>query len=250
MSPRTLDADAFGQRENDILECALNFISQEGIAALTMDKLVKALPYSKGTVYNHFSGKEDLLLALCNRGMKILAEMFDRAATYDGIPRERALCMFFAYMLYAKLSPTQFMLVLTAKTDSVTKKASVTRQNEHLELEGRLIKPAVEIFANAQKQGELNPPIPLTLQQITFICWSQSFGTNALLNADTDRCSARQGMLIEEETMNGMHILLDGLNFFPRSDQHDWSALIKRIKTDIFQTEIQQLAQMGVVLAI
>lgn len=250
MSPRILDHQTQLDRENTLLDCAHAFIQRENIATLTIDKLVKELPFSKGTVYNHFSSKEDLLLGLCNRGMTILAEMFNRASHYNGIPRERGLAIHFAYMLYAKLYPTLFMLVLTAKTSNITDKASAARQDEHLQLEGLLIGPIVSIFQDSLAKGEINPPVPMTLEQLSFACWSLSFGTNALLLQNIEHCGTRSTLVVERELMNNVNILFDGFRFRPLTQEFDWTKTLAKLKTMTFHQEITELKDRGYILAI
>lgn len=250
MSPRVLDQQAQLDRENIILDCAHAFIQRENIAALTIDKLVKELTFSKGTVYNHFTGKEDLLLGLCNRGMSILAEMFSRANTFDGIPRERGLAIHFAYMLYAKLHPTLFMLVLTAKTSNITDKASTTRQDEHLKLEGQLFSPIVSVFQDSLAKGEISPPTPMTLEQLSFACWSLSFGTNALLLQKIEHCRTRSNLVVERELLNNVNILFDGLRFQPFTQEFDWASTLSKLKNVTFHQEITQLKGRGYILTL
>lgn len=245
MSPRILDSETHLQRENQILDCALQFIEQHSIAQLTIDKLVKELPFSKGTVYNHFSGKEDLLLALCNRSMRVIADLFSRAVGWDGTPRELGLSIHFAYMLYAKLRPTQFMLVLTAKSSSVTEKASVECHNEHIALEGQLIGPVIKVFQQAFERNEINPPMSLGYEQLAFSCWSMSFGINALLLQDIDQCSARSGLIVEQELINNVNILFDGLQLQPLTRDFDWQNTVKHLKEHVFKKEVAQLAERG-----
>ncbi|HBR95850.1 MAG TPA: TetR/AcrR family transcriptional regulator [Gammaproteobacteria bacterium] len=250
MSPRALGKQQQFDRENLIMDCALELIERDGIGVLTMDKLVAELPYSKGTVYNHFTSKEDLLLALCNRSMDVLATLFLKSEAFEGLLREKALAVFFAYMLYARLHPTQFMLVITAKSAQVTEKASCCRTDEHVQLESKLVDPILRIFEQALAEGVLCPPPGLSLEQLVFYCWSLGFGANALLLQGVDRCTTRSELVVEKEMLHGSNILFDGLGFQPATSEFDWSDTIQRLKRDIFFEEVKQLESHGVVLAI
>ena len=101
MAPRLLDEKSLRAREQQIIDAAIDFIQKHGVENLTMDKVVNAVPFSKGTVYKHFLGKEDLMLAISNHSMAILAELFCRAAQFNGCPRERMMLVNFSYLLYA-----------------------------------------------------------------------------------------------------------------------------------------------------
>ena len=57
------------KRESALLDITQAIIDEVGYAHFNMDALVRASDVSKGTVYNHFTSKEDCLAALCCRGM-------------------------------------------------------------------------------------------------------------------------------------------------------------------------------------
>ncbi len=245
MSPRVLNEETQTERENIILDQTLRFVQTEGIAALTIDKLVSELPYSKGTVYNHFTGKEDLLLGLCNRGMSRLAELFELAESYEGNNREQGLAILFAYMLYARLYPTQFMLVITAKSSNLTDKVSPPRNEEHIQLEGKLLNPAANVFRRALDAGEIDPPMALSIEQLAFACWSLVFGTNALLLQDVECCGTRSQLLVEREMINNINLMFDGMRFRPFTNEFDWSKTISNLKKHTYKKEIELLKARG-----
>ncbi len=55
------------QREAYLLDVARKMLMEHGFSGLSMDRLAEATEYSKGTVYQHFSTKEDLVAALAVR---------------------------------------------------------------------------------------------------------------------------------------------------------------------------------------
>ncbi len=76
-------------REGRILEVARAMIVQDGYHGLSMDRIAEALEYSKGTIYQHFSCKEDILMALVNQAVECRLDLFRRAAAIRGRSRER-----------------------------------------------------------------------------------------------------------------------------------------------------------------
>ena len=76
-------------REGRILEVARSMIVQDGYHGLSMDRIAEALEYSKGTIYQHFSCKEEILMALVNQAMERRLDLFRRAAAFRGV-RENA----------------------------------------------------------------------------------------------------------------------------------------------------------------
>lgn len=241
MSPKVIDHCALEAREEEIMVTALAIMTELGVAGLTIDKVVAKLPYSKGTVYNHFTCKEDLLTGLCNRSVKNLAKLFCRAVHFDGTSRERMFSIGYAYMLHSLLNPTEFMLVISAKTPAVREKSTEKRQEEHLALESKLLGSILEIITSGLASGELNLQAHLSPAQVAFSLWSMSFGTIALLHETLDRCSVRTEMNLERELINHSNLLLDGLNWKPYTQDHDWSETIQKFKTQLFSDEVEQL---------
>lgn len=243
MSPKIIDEATLEAREEEIMRTALEIISELGVAGLTIDKVVSQLPYSKGTVYNHFTCKEDLLTGLCNRSVKSVAALFERAITFDGSSRAKMLAVGYAYMLHSMLNPTEFMLVISAKTPSVREKSTERRQEEHVALENRLLGGLLQVISNGLASGELQLLPHLSPAQVAFSLWSMSFGTIALLHETLDRCSVRIEMQLERELVNHCNILLDGLNWQPYTQDHNWMDTIDHFKNELFASEVEQLRE-------
>jgi len=242
MSPKLIDESTLQAREANILEAAQALINQIGATAMTMDKVVARVPYSKGTVYNHFSSKEDLLIGLCNDSMRNLISMFQRAMSIDTCSRDKMLAVAFAYMLYAYLYPDKFMLVITAKTPSVSDKASPERQAEHLALENSLLELASTTIVQGIEDNQLSLPAGMTTEHVTFAFWSSAFGTISLLSEKVERCTAREEMLLEQAIIMNCNLLLDGLNWSPRTESERTHRVIQQLKDDIFSPEMALVA--------
>ncbi len=63
-------------REQAIINAAEQVIFSKGVENATMDEIAEAADLSKGTLYYYFKNKEDLYLAINNRGMEYLNSRF------------------------------------------------------------------------------------------------------------------------------------------------------------------------------
>ncbi|WP_432472875.1 TetR/AcrR family transcriptional regulator [Amphritea sp. HPY] len=241
MSPRYVDPEILQERENILLDQALLLLQQQGVEGLTMDKLVKQVPFSKGTVYGHFSGKEDLLLGLCNRGMGIMCSLFARAAAFEGSSRDRMLAIHFAYLLYSRLYPMMFMLVITAKSPGITEKASEKQRAAHLQLEARLSGSIITTIEQGLSGQECMNPGNLSIEQIAFANWSAAFGSIALLSKDIEQCGVRAQLQSDQALITNISLLLDGLQWRPLMSEFDYSLTLERLKTGLFAAEMEEL---------
>jgi AcrR family transcriptional regulator len=245
MSPKVFSRQEKDSREQEMLGLAKGIICNEGEAALTIDKLVKKLPYSKGTVYNHFISKEDIILALCNAHMAQVASVFTRALTFNGNSREKALAVHVGSLLNAQANPQDFMIGVTVKTAVCTSKASEFRRQQHQQTEVSLLSPIFAHYQAAVDAGECELPVGMKIEQLAFACWSVDFGTQILLMGDNDTCSVRSQLDVERELINGINLIHDGMGWQPLARHFDWKRSVRRMKEEIFAHEMAQIARLA-----
>lgn len=245
MSPRPLDKQSLLVRELQIIEAALELLSEIDISLLTMDKVVAQVPYSKGTVYNHFTSKEDLLAGIANHALRTMVGLFQRALAYEGSSRERYMAMQFAYLLWSLLNPTLFRTCICAKSPAVWGKTSAERMEEHQMLEQKMMAVWHEIIDIGLAEGCFTMPAHMNKQQVAFSGWAGGYGTIMLLNDDIETCAGRNGLYLEREYFNSMNIYMDGLAWGPMSSEKDYRQVIQRILDDTFSDEVKELRSRG-----
>jgi len=235
-------------RKEMIIDAALEIMAAQGVAALTMDKVVAKLPCSKGTVYNHFSCKEDLLMGIGDKALTVLFGFFKRAITFDGNSREKALAVNLSYLIYALLHNDLFQSFIAIKSPTVYNKVSAEKKIQHDKLELKLLSLCNEVINQALKNGDINNPNNLTEQQISFALWAMNFGTITLLGKDIAHCEGSSGLEVEREYLNHNNILFDGLAWLPLQKDFDYRQSAKKILTQLFSQEIALIAQSGRIL--
>lgn len=227
-------------RQNELVDLALDIIETDGISGLTMDKLTSDSDYSKGTIYNHFAGKEDVLCAISIQCLDELNNLFTRAIKFNGNTREKLIAVQFAYLLYSQLKPTQFMCVLSCKTSAVAEKTSENFNQISLDKEIELMALLNQLVHEAVKHGDLTLTGTASAESITFSNWASSFGTlSLLLRADASHLIKQ--LNLQQTFLNNICINLDGLNWKPLSQDFDYQQTVQRIKDEIFASEIQLL---------
>lgn len=244
MSPKIFSQEEKDARELEMLTCAKEIIRTQGEANLTIDKLVKMLPYSKGTVYNHFKNKEDIMVAISMHHMKSVSDIFVRALSFNGNSREKALAIHIGSLLHAQAYPEDFMIGVTCKTAGCTMKGSDERQNQQQQTESSLVAPIFAHFKKALEAGECSPPDHMSVEQLAFACWSADFGTQVLLMGDFQGCSVRSSLDLERELINTINLIHDGMHWHPLAKDFDWQASVKRIKEEIFSDEVAKIERL------
>lgn len=214
-------------REEELIDLAVEIIANEGPGSLTLEKLTSRSAYSKGTIYNHFSSKEDCLSALCCRAVSSIMTFFQQAVEFDGNLREKALAIHYAYQLYSRIHPTLFQVVLISKSPGVRDKTSDKRVECMDLLENQVNDFSDSMFQHALQQGEINNP-HVTVETASFANWAMSFGTLALASSAAEATAVSR---LDQETilLNNVNLLLDGMGWSPLSSEWDYCDSWKRI---------------------
>lgn len=245
MSPKIIDEQSLIAREQEILDAAIELIAENGVENLTMDKVVAKVSYSKGTVYKHFVGKEDVVLAISNKAMRVMSELFCRAANYQGVARERMLLLNFSYLIYAILHPALFHSAICARSPNVYGKSSDARLAEQEGLEMKLLGAIHSIVESGATVGELTIPSYMNVQQLCFANWSGSFGVISLLSGEVEQCSGRTDLVVERELFIQNNVFFDGLQWAPLANDHDYKAALTTALEQVFPNELAALAKLG-----
>jgi len=236
-SPR--QEEKWRKREDQLLDQVQQIIDDVGFAQFNMDGLVRASDVSKGTVYNHFSSKEDCLAALCCRGMTELKDMFLRAQAFDGTPREKALAIHYAYRLHLKLHPAMSMALVTARTAAFVEKTSPQRSAIMRHNDETLFAIAYQVIDMAVQAGDLEITDDLNETVITFMTWATSYGINMLEDTGFEHTISQ---LLEKRNIAliGANVLMDGIGMRPLSKDWDYRASWQRIAEEVFPEESQR----------
>lgn len=109
-------------REDLFLDRARRLFLQRGYHGLTMDRIASATGYSRGTIYQHFTCKEEIIVSLVNRCMEQRLAMIERASTFSGRPRERMQAVGEAVELYARLHTEELRILYNGNTEAIVQK--------------------------------------------------------------------------------------------------------------------------------
>ncbi|ROV60698.1 TetR/AcrR family transcriptional regulator [Vibrio ponticus] len=235
---------AIADREVELVLLAKSLVQEQGFSNLTMDKLTALSAYSKGTIYNHFCSKEDVIIALCIHTLKAEAMLFARAQQFAGNSREQVVAMHVSYRIFARMEPVLSTCAIMAKSPWVLEKASPERVKQMNDLEEQVISYADGLVQNAVKAGDLRFTAGIGSDSIVFANWSIAFGSNALAqNASQSHCISR--LQDPFTVLNNANMLLDGLNWKPLSSEWDYRKTWQRVEQELFKEEIEYLQSVG-----
>lgn len=219
MNTKTRRQREFEQRELLFLETASEIIRSDGVSACTMDKIAELTEYAKGTVYKHFTSKEDILCGLCVERLSKGVEMFAHALLIEGGTRQKMVAIGLSYQLFTNKYPEEFDLLIAARTNNIREKASPSRIQQMEQIDGTCQQIIHSIIEQAITQGDLTLPKGMQVVDLGFGLWAASFGLLALSQAD-GLVGGFMPTDVEHQLVSHMDCLLDGYGWQPLSSQH------------------------------
>ena len=229
------------EREARILDVAREMLLEHGYHGLSMDRIAESLEYSKGTIYQHFPCKEEILLALANQALEGRCAMFRRAAAFRGRPRERIMAIGQAYEAFVRLFPHHFQVEQVIRLSSVWEKTSSERRETAKIFETECVGVVGGIVRDAVAAGDLQLPADVPAEHVVFGLWTMAFGAFTLLasGAALDRVGINDPLAALRQNYNA---LLDGFGWRPLASELDQATVIERIHREVLAEEWQKLA--------
>lgn len=84
----------FSERQLEIIEAAGKILTVAGVGGLTTKKLAKEMGFSEAAIYRHFSGKEEILIALLEFLCKNMDQRLEMAIQEGGDPESKFRSVF------------------------------------------------------------------------------------------------------------------------------------------------------------
>jgi len=221
------------QREARILAVALPMVIQDGYHGLSMDRIASELKLSKGTIYNHFSCKEEIVISLAVETTTKRMEMFCRAAQFQGCSRFRMLAIAEAAERFVRQSPEHFKFEEILRLGSIWEKTSEKRRSIVRGCETSCMGTVAGIVRDAIANADLNLPKNISPEELVFGLWALTSGAYSII--ETSESLGIWGLNEPYETVRAhTSVLLDGYKWLPLSSDFDRNQLLKRIGSEVF----------------
>ncbi|NGZ76187.1 TetR/AcrR family transcriptional regulator [Saccharibacillus alkalitolerans] len=103
-------SDKSAERKHTIFAVALSLFSERGIKATSMQDIAERCGFSKGTLYQHFRSKEELIRYIHEYAIGMLQEKLESAAADDRSARETLLAQI-EVLLHSLIEFKSFMMM-------------------------------------------------------------------------------------------------------------------------------------------
>lgn len=162
---------------DNLCAAAMRVITACGVDNLTMDKVAEAAGVAKGTIYNYFKNKDDLLAKTENALLDPIVKRINAIAAADSAPlsglREIAGLILEHFSRYQKV----LILIHEARI------SGILGDRERFEKREKVISAVEKIIAPAMRRGELRPFCPRIVAEI-FIGMIMSINISKIISGD------------------------------------------------------------------
>ncbi len=228
------------ERGQRVLEAARKMLLSDGYHGLSMDRIADRLEYSKGTIYNHFACKEEILLALMEQTAEQRLSLFGRAAVFRGGSRDRIWAVGVAAELFVRLYPEHFQVEQIVRSNSIWEKTSAERRAVVRSCEQRCVDLVGGVVRDAIASDDLHLPADSTPEDLVFGLWSLTHGAFSIIA--TTQTLPELGVHDPYPTVR-RHLakLLDGYAWRPLSDETDTETIRQHILDEVFPHESRRI---------
>ena len=228
------------EREAKILQLARGMLREVGYLGLSMDRIAAEMEYSKGTIYQHFPNKEEIILALANEALEKRTSMFELAVTWSGAKtaRDRMAAIGAAAEVFVERYPQHFAVEQIVRSASIWEKTSEERRQFMQACEGRCMQIVGGIVREGLEHGDLALPAGRSPEDLVFGLWSLNFGAYTILtssdsleeNGVTDPIAALR---------QNQNLMLDGYHWQPLSSGQissgkNYNETFDQVKREVF----------------
>ena len=223
-------------REARILSVARQQLVEGGYLGLNMDRIAVQIEYSKGTIYQHFRNKEEILLALATDALDTRVRMFRAAAAMEGPHRVRLATVGAAAEAFVEHYPYHFMVEQIVRAASIWEKTSPERRRLMESCELQCMTTVVGVVHDAVAAGDLTLPEGARPEEIVFGMWSIYLGTQII----THSSQTLADIGIDDPLVSlrrNQSLMLDGYGWRPLSSEFDYPAHMDRVKRQRFPYE-------------
>ena len=175
------------QRMLEILKVARPILLREGFQALSMDRVASQMEYAKGTIYNHFPNKEEIVVALAIQAVELRNALFHAAALDESVRnkphRVRLMALGAACEFFTTDCVEDFLVEQWIRNNNVWDKTSEKRHVLIVDRENECMQVAAGIVNDALHSSDLSIPPHVTPQEFIFGFWALMFGTQILTHS-------------------------------------------------------------------
>ncbi len=184
-----------------ILDAAERLLVRYGFKKMTMDDLAQEVGIAKGTIYLHYSSKEDIALSRVDRVIDRLFEELRKIARSKETPSSRLQAMLVTRVLFRFDSVQHYAESIDEQLATI-RPALQARREKYFEKEAQIL---TEILVEGKSQKAF------FIKEANYTAHTLLVATNALLPSNLKASEFRDRQNLEKRISQLSQILVDGL---------------------------------------
>ncbi len=166
--------------------------------------------------------------------------MVERAATFNGRPRERMQAIGEAVELFARLHPEELRILYNGNTEAIVRKASEKSLYQMRVIFHRTMNIVTGVVRDAVAQGDLVLDARTTPVDVVFNLWAITDGGHTVALSLTP--PSELGITdVFDAVMRGCQVACDGYGWRPLSTEWDYEETRRKTRREIFPEESQRV---------
>ncbi len=227
---------AIESREAQLLEIAAEILLEEGFAAMSMERLAEELKTAKGTIYNHFPNREEIILAIAVQAIKKRHSLFDTASLAQRPSRERMMAVLVACEIYVTHYQRFFRVENLVRHAAIWERCSESRRALLQKQEERCMSLVSSIVRGGIANGDLQLRDGVSPEEMTLSLWALIYGS--YLIDDTSPSLEELGVRsVHRSVRIGVIRFLDGYQWKPICADAHCENLYEEICREVFPEE-------------
>ncbi len=223
MNGTTLNGKRFEveARKERFLDVARTLLLEDGYEAVTIAHVAEVTGFSRGTVYQAFSTREDLVTALGMACRVRLLESVARGAAFDGRPREKLVAVGVSIAAYSDAHPHDQRILKMIDAEAILERVSEEDRRTMRGYDVGIFRLLQGIAEEAVASGDLVLRPGLTTEGLCFAFWTMMDGAFAAFygGAPLEEIGVPNPL---DEVIRSGHCLMDGYGWHPLSTDWDY----------------------------
>ncbi|MEM0996889.1 MAG: TetR/AcrR family transcriptional regulator [Bacteroidota bacterium] len=156
-------------RKQQIIAAADLVLLDGGIEGFTVDQVIARAQIAKGTVYNHYRNKDEMLAELGIKALQLLLDRFTTATDAENYSSKKIAALCLACYDYYREFPDYFELISYMERPEFN-----INYATHLKISQKIQRFTNDLIVHGQSRGEIKSEISPTLTG--YIIWASCMG--------------------------------------------------------------------------
>lgn len=152
-----------------ILDVAEEMLIEKGPHDMAIDEIAARAGVAKGTLYQHFASKDELIFALFERNLLLFEDAVARIAAEEIAARDKLLALLHFVYLHERSGRVQLLQLLYG--DELIRKLLIEKKRQLPERFERVVAPVRAMLEAGKAAGEFDAAIATELMLANFIYW-------------------------------------------------------------------------------